>query len=107
MISVSPNLKTIVRKQHTLRTDVTFSGIGIHTGAQVKMRFVPASEGTGIVFKRSDLPDHPIIPATVSSVCDTSRSTTIGIGKVRGALARGALGAGKDSACAICDRFDS
>ncbi len=47
------------------------------------MRFCPAKEGTGIVFKRIDLPGQPIIPATVEYVQDTSRSTTIGIKEVR------------------------
>jgi len=72
------------RKQRTLKRDALFSGIGIHTGEVVRMRFTPAKEGTGIVFKRVDLPSQPIIPATVEYVCDiTSRSTTIGIDKIR------------------------
>lgn len=83
MASINSSLETIARKQHTLQRDASFSGIGIHTGAQVRMRFVPAEENTGIVFKRVDLPGQPIIPATVASVCDTLRSTTIGVGNVR------------------------
>jgi UDP-3-O-[3-hydroxymyristoyl] N-acetylglucosamine deacetylase len=47
------------------------------------MRFVPAKEGTGILFKRMDLPTTPVIPATIEYVCDTARSTTIGIGNMR------------------------
>lgn len=47
------------------------------------MRFCPAKEGTGIVFKRVDLPSQPIIPATVEYVQDTARSTTIGVKDVR------------------------
>lgn len=46
------------------------------------MRFVPAKEGTGIVFQRTDLPSKPIIPATVEYVRDTARSTTIGVSQV-------------------------
>ena len=79
MATVNPSLETIVRKQKTLRAPVSFSGIGIHTGKEVGLRFCPAKEGTGIVFKRIDLPSQPIIPATVEYVQDTSRSTTIGI----------------------------
>lgn len=71
------------RKQNTLKNCATFAGIGIHTGEIVNIRFVPAKEGTGIILKRMDLPGQPIIPATVEYVCDTSRSTTIGIGNVR------------------------
>lgn len=47
------------------------------------LRFCPGIAGTGIVFKRVDLPGQPLIPATVEYVQDTSRSTTIGIKEVR------------------------
>jgi UDP-3-O-[3-hydroxymyristoyl] N-acetylglucosamine deacetylase len=81
--TVNPTLKTLVRQQRTLHHFSSFSGIGIHTGKEVGLRFCPAKEGTGIVFKRIDLPGQPIIPATVEYVQDTSRSTTIGIKDVR------------------------
>lgn len=79
MVTVNPALATLMRKQRTLRDTTSFSGIGIHTGREVGLRFCPAKEGTGIVFKRVDLPGQPIIPATVEYVQDTARSTTIGI----------------------------
>lgn len=79
MASVNPNLVTSYRKQRTLRSEVSFSGIGIHTCKRVSMRFCPAKEGTGIIFRRMDLPNAPIIPAKVDNVLDTARSTTIGI----------------------------
>lgn len=47
------------------------------------MRFVPAEEGTGVVFRRVDLPNRPILPAKLEYVCDTARSTTIGVGKIK------------------------
>lgn len=71
------------RAPHTLKSKTEFSGIGIHTGRDVTMRFCPAPVGTGIVFKRTDLPTQPLIPATVEYVCDLLRSTTIGIGEVK------------------------
>ncbi len=83
MVSVRPNLKTVSRKQKTLKQEASFSGIGIHTGVQVFMRFVPAKVSTGIVFKRIDLPGQPVIPATVEYVLDTERSTTIGLANIR------------------------
>lgn len=83
MATVNPALETIVRKQRTLNDYSSFSGIGIHTGKEVGLRFCPAKEGTGIIFKRIDLPSQPIIPATVEYVQDTSRSTTIGIKEMR------------------------
>lgn len=83
MINVNPALKVITRKQRTLNDAISFSGIGIHTGKQVGLRFCPAKEGAGVTFKRVDLPSQPIIPATVEYVQDTSRSTTIGINDIR------------------------
>lgn len=71
------------RTQRTLARPVSFSGIGIHTGEVVSMRFLPAEEHTGIKFKRIDLPSQPEIPATVEYVVDTSRSTNLGLADVR------------------------
>lgn len=71
------------RKQRTLKKSISYSGLGVHTGERVTMRFSPAKEGTGIIFKRIDLPNSPEIPATLEYVCDTLRSTTLGIDKVR------------------------
>jgi UDP-3-O-[3-hydroxymyristoyl] N-acetylglucosamine deacetylase len=47
------------------------------------MNILPAKEGSGVFFKRIDLPSKPVIPATLDYVFDTSRSTNIGIHDVR------------------------
>lgn len=47
------------------------------------MRFVPAKESSGIVFKRVDLPGQPVIPATIEYVCANARNTTLGVADVR------------------------
>lgn len=47
------------------------------------MTFLPADEGAGIFFRRTDLSTKDEIPATIEYVCDTSRSTTIGLNNVR------------------------
>lgn len=47
------------------------------------LRFCPAPENTGVLFKRIDLIDEPIIPASLDYVCDTARSTSIGKGDIR------------------------
>ncbi len=83
MSSINPKLITTVRKQRTIKEAAFFSGIGIHTCKEVQLRFCPAKEGTGIIFKRIDLPGQPVIPATVEYVQDTARSTTIGLKDVR------------------------
>jgi len=66
-------------KQATIEKPVKLSGIGLHSGELTTLRFVPAAENTGVIFKRVDLPDKPEIPALVSSVVNTQRSTTIGV----------------------------
>lgn len=73
----------VLRRQRTVARTVEYSGIGIHTGQEVRIRFCPAKEGSGIFFKRIDLPSKPIIPATIEYVFDTSRSTNIGVQDVR------------------------
>lgn len=83
MVSILPELTSSYRKQRTLKNEVSFSGIGLHTGEEVKMRFLPAKEGTGILFKRTDLPEQTIIPATVEYVCENARNTTLGIQNIR------------------------
>lgn len=67
------------RPQRTLKKEVSFSGVGLHTGKEVALRFCPAPPHSGIVFQRIDLPGKPIIPASIEYVKDTSRSTMIGI----------------------------
>lgn len=83
MATLNPKLETVIRKQKTLKETASYSGIGIHTGKVVHLRFCPAKEGTGIIFKRVDLPSQPIIPARLEYVQDTARSTTIGVKDIR------------------------
>lgn len=68
------------RKQRTLKKEVSFSGIGIHTGKKVTLSFVPAPPHTGVCFQRIDCPGKPLIPASIEYVQETQRSTTIGVG---------------------------
>lgn len=64
-------------KQTTLKSPVTLSGVGLHTGKEVTMTFRPAPEGHGYKFQRIDLPGSPIVDADVDYVTDTSRGTTL------------------------------
>lgn len=64
-------------KQHTIKAPVKVSGVGLHTGAQVNLTFVPAPINHGILFKRVDLPDQPIVECDVDNVVDVSRGTSI------------------------------
>lgn len=65
-------------KQRTIGRSVTFSGKGLHTGADVEVSINPAEVNTGVVFQRVDLEGQPCIPAHADNVIDTSRGTTIG-----------------------------
>ncbi len=64
-------------KQRTIKKSVTLSGVGLHTGVQTNMTFLPAKPNHGIKFQRVDLPGSPIIDADCDRVVDVSRGTTI------------------------------
>lgn len=70
-------------KQKTLGSDVTMSGVGLHTGNLTSMTFRPASENTGYVFVRTDLPGSPDVLAIVDNVVELSRGTTIASGEAK------------------------
>lgn len=67
--------------QHTLRKACLFEGKGLHTGAYSHMAVLPAPAGTGVVFRRTDLPGKPEVPALAEFVTSTARSTTIARGE--------------------------
>lgn len=66
--------------QQTIKQPISVQGVGLHTGASVTLTFNPAPENHGFVFKRTDLPDSPAIPAFARNVISTDRGTTIGKG---------------------------
>ncbi len=65
------------RKQHTIGKPVTYKGNGLHSGMPVTMTMHPAPEGTGIVFRRSDLEGQPEVPAQSQYITNTLRATTL------------------------------
>lgn len=64
-------------KQQTFASAIEYSGIGLHSGKDVTMKFLPAAENTGIVFVRTDLPGKPEIPALAENVSSTIKATTL------------------------------
>jgi UDP-3-O-[3-hydroxymyristoyl] N-acetylglucosamine deacetylase len=62
--------------QRTLRTEIEFEGIGLHTGYSVHLKLVPAPPDTGIVFRRIDLKNFKI-EAIRSHVAKVSYATTL------------------------------
>ncbi|MCB2228797.1 MAG: UDP-3-O-acyl-N-acetylglucosamine deacetylase [Desulfarculaceae bacterium] len=71
------------RHQRTLMRPVSCTGIGLHSGKTVNLCLRPAEPDTGIMFKRTDLPASPLIPADVNNVVGTDLSTTVGVDDVR------------------------
>lgn len=71
------------RNQYTLKQAVSCEGVGLHSGEPVTMTIRPAEAGTGIVFRRTDLPGHPEIPASPACLSGTNRATTLGRGGAR------------------------
>ncbi|MGD0338487.1 MAG: bifunctional UDP-3-O-[3-hydroxymyristoyl] N-acetylglucosamine deacetylase/3-hydroxyacyl-ACP dehydratase [Bacteroidota bacterium] len=70
-------------QQQTIKAPVSYSGVGLHTGNQCTMRFIPAPENYGIRFKRIDVGGTPEIPADIDHVVDIARGTTIAVGDIR------------------------
>lgn len=66
-------------RQQTLRREIRVEGKGLHTGQFVTVDLLPAEEGYGICFERTDLPENPFIPALSSLVSCTQRNTTISL----------------------------
>jgi UDP-3-O-[3-hydroxymyristoyl] N-acetylglucosamine deacetylase len=67
--------------ERTIRSAIEFSGVGLHSGAEVSMRLVPAPAGSGIVFRRTDL-DNFEIAATGRNVAKVSYATSLMRGSV-------------------------
>lgn len=67
----------ILQKQRTLKTEISYTGIGLHSGREVHATLKPAPEDTGIVFVRKDLSGEPQIHAKATNVTSTLRATTV------------------------------
>ena len=64
-------------QQRTIKNSITVSGVGLHTGKNCRMTFVPAKEDFGIKFQRVDLKNKPIIKADANLVSSTNRGTSL------------------------------
>lgn len=62
--------------EQTIRSEIAFTGVGLHSGAPVSMRLVPAPAGSGIVFRRTDL-DNFEIAAIGRNVAKVSYATSL------------------------------
>jgi UDP-3-O-[3-hydroxymyristoyl] N-acetylglucosamine deacetylase/3-hydroxyacyl-[acyl-carrier-protein] dehydratase len=64
-------------KQKTIKSEISLTGVGLHTGKEVKMTFKPAPTNNGFTFVRVDLEGCPIIEADANYVVNTQRGTNL------------------------------
>ena len=69
--------------QRTIREEVTFTGIGVHTGNSTSLTFKPAPPNHGIKFFVNDGGREELIDALIDNVIGVQRGTTLGINGVR------------------------
>ena len=70
-------------KQRTIKQEITYSGVGVHTGNECTITFKPAEPNSGIRFVRTDLSGHPSVQADIDHVVDISRGTTLQNGEAK------------------------
>lgn len=74
---------TTLLKQRTLKSVIRATGVGLHTGEKVVMCLRPAQPGTGIVFRRVDMPQPVEIRADAFNVGDARLCSTLEKGGVK------------------------
>jgi UDP-3-O-[3-hydroxymyristoyl] N-acetylglucosamine deacetylase/3-hydroxyacyl-[acyl-carrier-protein] dehydratase len=72
-------------RQRTIREPAELRGVGLHTGEETVVRFLPSAPNSGIRFIRTDLPDRPSMPARIDYAIDHTndpRRTTLANGSM-------------------------
>jgi UDP-3-O-[3-hydroxymyristoyl] N-acetylglucosamine deacetylase len=70
-------------RQRTLKSSISASGVGLHTGRKVRITLRPAPPDTGIVFRRVDLDPAVDIPARAELVGEARLASTLVQGDVK------------------------
>jgi len=65
------------RNQKTLKKEASFSGIGLHSGANISVTLTPANSNSGIIFKRTDLEKNNEVIANFKNVSSAKLCTKI------------------------------
>ena len=63
--------------QKTIKDNISFGGIALHSGTTVNVCIKPAEPNYGIVFKRIDLKSNNLVSPNFMNVTNTSLNTTI------------------------------
>ncbi len=69
--------------QKTLKSSFELKGIGLHTGLEIKIKFLPVAADHGIRIKRVDMEGQPEIPALADYVTFTTRGTILKRGETQ------------------------
>jgi UDP-3-O-[3-hydroxymyristoyl] N-acetylglucosamine deacetylase/3-hydroxyacyl-[acyl-carrier-protein] dehydratase len=69
-----------VSGRRTVAQRITLEGVGLHLGEPVRLTFAPAEPGSGVRFRRVDLPETPEIPVRVEHAVQVERRTQLGSG---------------------------
>lgn len=71
-------MNTTLHFQHTLKSSVSFVGLGLHSGIKSRITLKPCDDGSGIFFRRKDVPSqNALIAARWHKVTDTTLSTIL------------------------------
>ena len=97
-------------KQHTVASDVTATGVALHSGVRVQITLKSAPPDTGIIFRRTDLNPPEDIPARADLVKETRLATTLVHGQAKVAtvehLLAACVGCGIDNAIIELDNLE-
>lgn len=73
----------MTRRQRTVRHPVRLEGVGLHSGEPASVEVRPAPAEHGVVFVREDLPDAPVVPATLDYLAKGERRTVLRNGEAQ------------------------
>ena len=63
--------------QKTIKQNISFGGIALHSGLDVNVCIKPADPNLGIIFKRVDLNINNLVYPSYINVTNTSLNTTV------------------------------
>jgi UDP-3-O-[3-hydroxymyristoyl] N-acetylglucosamine deacetylase len=96
--------------QKTVKEEIHFRSVGLHSGRKVGMTIKPAEADAGIVFVRRDVTENNRIAAGIHNVTDTTLATTLGVNGTRVHTVEHLLsafrGLGIDNAIVEVDTFE-
>ena len=66
-------------RRHSIGVPISLHGVGLHLGRECTLTFHPAPAGSGILFRRIDLPGTPTVFARAELAVLTERHTQLGL----------------------------